>query len=86
MSFMRWSIVMLISIVAASSALFAQDFKMPPEVTPALRAACEQDVRRLCIDENPSVAKVKSCVARRYLELSSRCKMQIAAAGLTPGR
>lgn len=62
----------------------AQELKLPPEVTPALRAACEQDVRRLCIGENPTVASVKSCVARRYAELSMRCKVKIAAAGLTP--
>lgn len=62
----------------------AQDLKLPPEVTPALRAACESDVRRLCIGENPTVGKVKACVIRRFVELSSRCKIQIAAAGLTP--
>ena len=62
----------------------AESFKMPPEVTPALRAACEQDVRRLCIADGASVTTVKSCVVRRYIELSARCKLQIAAAGMTP--
>lgn len=62
----------------------AEGFKLPAEVTPALRAACESDVRRLCIGENPSVASVRSCVKRRFGELSMRCKVQIAAAGLTP--
>ena len=71
---------LLLSVVPAG----AQGFSLPPEVTPALRAACEQDVRRLCIGENPTVAKVKSCVARRFTELSARCKVQIAVAGLTP--
>lgn len=64
----------------------AQSFQLPPEVTPALRAACEADVRRLCIGDNPTVEKVRRCVERRFMELSTRCKMQIAAAGLTPAR
>lgn len=66
--------------------IVAESFQMPPGVTPALRAACENDVRRLCIGENPTVSKVKACVLRRFVELSNRCKMQIAAAGLAPGR
>jgi hypothetical protein len=57
---------------------------MPPEVTPALRAACEADVRRLCIDANPTIAKVKRCVAAKFHKLGYRCKVQIAVAGLTP--
>ena len=62
----------------------AESFTMPPEVTPALRAACESDVRRLCIAEGATVVTVKSCMKRRFGELSVRCKVQIAAAGLTP--
>jgi len=68
-------------IVATTS---AQSFQLPPEVTPALRAACESDVRRLCITENATVSSVRSCVKRRFGELSARCKVQIAVAGLTP--
>jgi hypothetical protein len=45
--------------LVAANAASAQDFKLPPEVTPQLRAACETDVRRLCIGQNPTVAKVK---------------------------
>lgn len=75
-----------VALVLAFSAPLAaaESFTLPPEVTPALRAACEQDVRRLCIGENPTVASVRSCVKRRFGELSMRCKVQIAAAGLTP--
>lgn len=62
----------------------AEDFKMPPEVTPQLRAACESDVRRLCIGTNPTVAKVKVCVSAKFSQLGSRCKLQIAMAGLKP--
>lgn len=66
------------------SAVGAGEFKLPPQVTPALRAACEGDVRRLCIGTNPTVAKVKSCVLAKFSQLGKRCKVQIALAGLTP--
>ncbi len=74
-----------IAVVFASHPVAAQKLVLPPEVTPALRAACEKDVRRLCISENATVASVKTCVVRRYTELSMRCKVQIAAAGLSSG-
>lgn len=83
-------IAVRVAFIAMAFAFFqtvslqAQSLQLPPEVTPALRAACEQDVRRLCISENSTVASVRSCVVRRYVELSSRCKVQIAFAGLTP--
>lgn len=70
-----------IGIVAPAS---AEDFKMPPEVTPQLRAACESDVRRLCIGANPTVAKVKVCVSAKFSQLGNRCKLQLAMAGLKP--
>ena len=75
----------VLTIFLATGAGNAQNFKMPPEVTPALRAACENDVRRLCIADGATVLTVKGCVTRRFAELSTRCKVQIAAAGLTPG-
>ena len=59
------------------------NFKLPPEVTPQLRAACEQDVRRLCIGRNPTVAKVKSCVARKFMKLGRRCQFALASAGFS---
>lgn len=61
----------------------AEDFQLPPEVTPQLRAACEADVRRLCIDDNPSVSKVKRCVAAKFHQLGNRCKVQLAMAGFS---
>jgi hypothetical protein len=70
--------------VSSASAVWSEEIQLPPEVTPALRAACEADVRKLCIDENPTVAKVKSCVARKFLQLGRRCQMQITLAGLRP--
>lgn len=90
MSVSRIALVALAGVALAgfavhSAPVSAQGFQLPPEVTPALRAACEKDVRRLCIKENSTVDSVKSCVTRRFGELSMRCKVQIAAAGLTPG-
>ncbi len=77
-------IVAAIILAGACEQAAAQDYKLPPEVTPALRAACETDVRRLCIGENPTVSKVKSCVSRKFLQLGRRCQMQITLAGLKP--
>lgn len=72
------------AVLASAGHTFAQDFKLPPEVTPALRAACETDVRRLCIGENPTVPKVKSCVRANFMRLGRRCQVQITLAGLRP--
>ncbi len=80
---------MSLKIMFATGALLAsavhskaEDLKLPPEVTPALRAACETDVRRLCIGDNPTVPKVKSCVRSNFMRLGRRCQMQITLAGL----
>lgn len=68
-------------LVAAGPATAGDSFKLPPEVTPKLRAACESDVRRLCIGKQPTVAKVKRCVLRKFMQLGKRCRFEIAAAG-----
>lgn len=84
---MNTKVLVLASCLAGSGVATiarAADFQMPPEVTPQLRAACEADVRRLCIGTNPTVEKVKSCVAAKFSQLGNRCKVQIAMAGLTP--
>jgi len=60
----------------------AQEFKLPPEVTPQLRAACESDVRRLCIGKDPTVAKVKRCVFAKYFQLGRKCQVELASLGL----
>lgn len=72
---------LIIALPAASMAI-AEELKLPPEVTPALRAACESDVRRIgCLGPSPTYAKVKSCVVARYMKLGNKCKMQLALAG-----
>lgn len=69
-------------LLGAATHAAAEEFQLPPEVTPALRAACESDVRRLCIGQNPSVSKVKSCVKSKFMQLGRRCQVQITLAGL----
>ena len=53
-------------------------------LTPKMRAACETDVRRLCLGEDPTVAKVKQCVMSKFLKLGRKCQFEIAQAGLAP--
>jgi hypothetical protein len=69
--------------VLASSAAVAEDFQLPPEVTPQLRAACESDVRRLCIGNAPTVSKVKRCVALKFMQLGKKCQVELASAGFS---
>lgn len=71
----------LLAVLFVSTVAVAEEYQLPPEVTPALRAACEVDVRRLCIGVNPSVAAVKSCVTVKFMQLGKRCQVQLALAG-----
>ena len=66
-----------------SSGVLAEELKLPPEVTPQLRAACESDVRRLCVGPSPTVAKVKRCVAMKFLMLGRKCQVELASAGFS---
>lgn len=70
-----------LAALVSTTARAEEELKLPPEVTPQLRAACESDVRRLCIGVNPTVAKVKMCVAAKFLQLGKRCQLQLALAG-----
>lgn len=79
----RAGIVMLCALLSAASAAKAEKLKLPPGVTPALRAACESDVRRLCIGPNPTFAKVKRCVAAKFSKLGKRCQIELASAGFS---
>lgn len=79
----RW-IALGAFLLAVNTAQAGENYELPPEVTPALRSACETDVRRLCIGEDPTVSKVKHCIAAKFLQLGKRCQVQIALAGLKP--
>ena len=70
--------------VAACQAIASEDIKIPAEVTPGMRAACESDVRRLCISSNSTVETVRQCVLAKFMKLGKRCQMEIASAGLAP--
>jgi hypothetical protein len=80
----RTTLFVAFAAVVAASAAFADDYQLPPGVTPQLKAACETDVRRLCIGQNPTEDKVKSCVAAKFMQLGKRCQMQLALAGFKP--
>ncbi|MEQ1696841.1 MAG: hypothetical protein ABL901_13465 [Hyphomicrobiaceae bacterium] len=71
-------------IAFASPAGASDEFKIPPEVTPSMRAACESDVRRLCLSSNSTVDSVRSCVLSKFMRLGKRCQVEIASAGLAP--
>ncbi|MCB1505665.1 MAG: hypothetical protein KDJ47_11875 [Hyphomicrobiaceae bacterium] len=74
--------MMALALATAAPAIAEDKFELPPEVTPALRAACEGDVRRLCIGTNPTVSKVKYCVITKFYKLGKRCQNEIKSAGL----
>jgi hypothetical protein len=76
-------LVLCAAVAVASVAKAEEEFKLPPEVTPSMRAACESDVRRLCIGKSPTVAKVKRCVAAKFMQLGRRCQFELASAGLS---
>jgi hypothetical protein len=79
----RSRVVVLCAALSASPAIGAEQLKLPPEVTPAMRAACESDVRRLCIGTAPTIAKVKICVAAKFFKLGKRCQIELASAGFS---
>ena len=67
--------------MAGAALAQAEEYQLPPEVTPAIKSACEGDVRRLCIGLNPTVSKVKTCVTSKFMQLGKRCQVQLALAG-----
>lgn len=80
----KFAISAVVAMLGFTAAVGAEEYQLPPEVTPALKAACETDVRRLCIGQNPSEDKVKSCVAAKFMQLGRRCQVQLALAGFKP--
>jgi len=76
------ALVLCLPMLGATAAV-AEDFQLPAEVTPQLRAACETDVRRLCIGNAPTVAKVKRCVMLKYFQLGKKCQVELASVGFS---
>ena len=82
---MKMFVVTAVAVAAtALSAHAGEKLQMPPEVTPVIRAACESDVRRLCIGANPTIEGVKTCVAQKFRQLGRPCQVQLTMAGLAP--
>ena len=80
----RWGILAAFVALTSQTSMAGEDIKLPAGITPAVQSACESDVRRLCVGENPSYAKVKACVISKFGQFGTRCKMQVALAGLKP--
>jgi hypothetical protein len=77
-------VAVLLAVSAVPALAQAQDnVKLPAGITPELRAACEADVRRLCVDDSPTIPKVKACVAQKFLQLGRRCQVELASAGFS---
>ncbi len=81
---MRWIVAATVVALSAQIGLAADEAKFPAGITPAVKSACENDVRRLCVDESPTYSKVKACVIAKFGQFGARCKMQVALAGLKP--
>lgn len=60
-------------------------YDLPPQITPAIREACETDVRRLCVRDGSTEWSVKTCVLRNLDRLNAQCRQKLDAAGLLPG-
>jgi hypothetical protein len=79
----RIRVFVLCAALSAAPAAVAEQLELPPQVTPSMRAACESDVRRLCIGAAPTIAKVKRCVAAKFFKLGKRCQIELASAGFS---
>ena len=80
----RLALAGMVAISMTVAAGAGEPLKVPEDVPPAIRAACETDVRRLCVGANPTIEGVKSCVAAKFRQLGKRCQIQLALAGFSP--
>jgi hypothetical protein len=79
----KWITSVLFSFMAVGAIHgSAHAFDLPKEVTPAIRAACERDVRRLCVRANSTLSSVKTCVVRKFDRLNFDCRFRLMQAGL----
>jgi hypothetical protein len=68
----------LVIVLTLFSSTIAVAAPAPP--SPAVRAACAADARRLCASVITNVAARRACMARHAAQLSSRCKAALVAA------
>jgi len=79
----KWVTSALCSFIAAGAIHgSAHALDLPKEVTPEIRAACERDVRRLCVRSNSTLLSVKTCVVQKFNKLNVRCRFRLMQAGL----
>jgi hypothetical protein len=76
------SILLLSLCLVATPAGAEEQFQLPPEITPAVRAACEDNVRQLCVTPTSTQNSVVSCVRRNFISLNKRCRNELKSAGL----
>lgn len=69
-------------LLGLGSAAANEPYKVPPEITPAIRAACESEVRALCFTLRPTEASVVRCVRKKFDQLGTACQSKLVAAGL----
>ena len=74
--------LMILMMAVAATPTKASDIKLPKEITPQIRVACEADVRRLCIRPNSSQFSVKICVLANLGRLNATCRKRLVSAGL----
>jgi hypothetical protein len=70
------------SQVRANDKMLDTKFELPPEITPAIRAACESNVRQLCVTPTSTTDSVVSCVRRNFINLNKKCRNELTSAGL----
>jgi hypothetical protein len=68
--------------IVGSAASADEKFQLPPEITPAIRAACEQNVRQICVTPTSTQDSIVSCVRRNFISLNKRCRNELVSAGL----
>lgn len=78
---MRPKVMIRVCVVAGLTGP-AYAVELPPEITPAIREACESDVRRLCIRPESTEFAVKLCVLRKVDRLNATCRRRLSDAGL----
>jgi hypothetical protein len=91
----RWKFVaattIALAILPATASFSAEkvrvasvEFELPKQVTPAVRAACEGDVRRFCVRKGSTLETVKTCVYTNFSKLNAKCQELALAVGFTP--
>jgi hypothetical protein len=80
---MKFKSILLLSLCLGVTQVKADEkIQLPPEITPAIRAACEQNVRQICVTPTSTQDSIVSCVRRNFISLNKRCRNELVSAGL----